>query len=64
MCLSNLPQIVEGLTLGGMDKSTPAAVLGSENIRATLGDIVEKSQGVLAPAVIVVGGTAGMNLWN
>ena len=70
MGLSQLEGIATRLTAAGLPPSTPAALVSGENapramtVRGTLGDIAEKAReaGTEAPAVIVVGGTAGMNL--
>ncbi|WP_300750611.1 siroheme synthase CysG [uncultured Oscillibacter sp.] len=66
MGLSQLEEIVRGLTGAGLPPDTPAAVIGGKNaprtIRGTLGDIAERAREAEAPAVIVVGGTAGMDL--
>ena len=70
MGLSRLEGIVRRLTEAGLPRRTPAAVISGENaprpmaVRGTLGDIAERvrTAGAEAPAVIVVGGTAGMAL--
>lgn len=66
MGLSQLEEIARGLTGAGLPPDTPAAVIGGKNaprtIRGTLGDIAERAREAGAPAVIVVGGTAGMDL--
>ena len=68
MGLSQLEEIARGLIGAGLPRSTPAAVIGGKNapraVRGTLGDIAERAReaGAEAPAVIVVGGTAGMDL--
>ena len=68
MGLSQLEGIVRRLTEAGLSPETPAAVISGENrpmaVRGTLEDIAEKvrKSGLEAPAVIVVGGTAGMDL--
>ena len=66
MGLSRLEEIARGLTGAGLPPDTPAAVIGGKNaprtIRGTLGDIAERAREAAAPAVIVVGGTAGMDL--
>lgn len=70
MGFSHLKEIAEGLISYGKSPDTPAAVLhggfdGSvQTVRGTLADIsakVEQSD-ITMPAVIVVGGTAGMQL--
>ena len=66
MGLSRLEEIARGLTGAGLPPDTPVAVIGGKNaprtIRGTLGDIAERAREAAAPAVIVVGGTAGMEL--
>ena len=66
MGLSRLEEIARGLTGAGLPPDTPVAVIGGKNaprtIRRTLGDIAERAREAAAPAVIVVGGTAGMDL--
>ena len=70
MGLQRLPQIAAGLLAGGLPPQTPAAVLSGGNaphpaaVRASLGEItdVARAAGVEAPAVIVVGDVAGMEL--
>ena len=68
MGLSQLEEIARRLIGAGLPRSTPAAVIGGKNapraVRGTLGDIAERTReaGTEAPAVIVVGGTAGMAL--
>ncbi len=70
MGLSQLEELARRLMAAGLPKSTPAAVVSGENaprpmaVRGTLEDIAEKARkaGTEAPAVIVVGGTAGMDL--
>lgn len=68
MGLSRLEEIARRLIGAGLPRSTPAAVIGGKNapraVRGTLGDIAERVReaGPEAPAVIVAGGTAGMNL--
>lgn len=66
MGLSRLEEIARGLTGAGLPPDTPVAVIGGKNaprtIRGTLGDIAERAREAGAPAVIVVGGTAGMDL--
>jgi uroporphyrin-III C-methyltransferase len=61
MGLANLPNIVRELIAHGRLPETPAAVISSgttgeqESVVGTLADIVEKSAGLEAPALIVVG---------
>lgn len=70
MGLSRLEAIARRLMEAGLAPETPAAVLSGENaprpmaVRGTLADIAERVReaGTEAPAVIVVGGTAGMDL--
>ena len=70
MGLQRLPQIAAGLLAGGLPPQTPAAVLSGGNaphpaaVRASLGEITDaaRAAGVEAPAVIVVGDVAGMEL--
>lgn len=70
MGLQRLPQIAAGLLAGGLPPQTPAAVLSGGNaphpaaVRASLGEIAAaaRAAGVEAPAVIVVGDVAGMEL--
>ena len=72
MGLQRLPQIAAGLLAGGLPPQTPAAVLSGGNaphpaaVRASLGEITTaaRAAGVEAPAVIVVGDVAGMELLN
>lgn len=72
MGLQRLPQIAAGLLAGGLPPETPAAVLSGGNaphpaaVRASLGEIADaaRAAGVEAPAVIVVGDVAGMELLN
>lgn len=70
MGLSRLEQIAGGLLEAGKAPDTPAAVISGGNaphpmtVRATLGTIVRRTReaGMCPPAVIVVGGTAALNL--
>ena len=68
MGLSRLSRLARGLMEAGMDPRTPAAVISGGNapcpmtVRGTLADIGERAAAVRPPAVIVVGGTAGMDL--
>ena len=72
MGLQRLPQIAAGLLAGGLTPATPAAVLSGGNaphpaaVRASLGEIAAAARAadVEAPAVIVVGDVAGMELLN
>ncbi|MGN0133524.1 MAG: uroporphyrinogen-III C-methyltransferase, partial [Anaerotignum sp.] len=69
MGLHHLEEITQGLLLGGKDAHTPAAVISNgttpqqKTVRAKLGDLaaeVRKAE-LEAPAVIVIGETAGLN---
>lgn len=68
MGLHRLPQIAQGLMDGGMDPATPAAVISGGNaahpaaVRAPLCEIAAAAREMEAPAVIVVGAVAEMNL--
>ena len=70
MGLSRLEQIARRLTEAGRSPDTPAAVISGGNapnpvtVRGTLKDIAEKTRkaGVQAPAVIVVGEVASLQL--
>lgn len=68
MGLSQLEELARRLMWAGLPRSTPVAVIGGKNaprtVRGTLGDIAERVReaGLEAPAVIVAGGTAGMDL--
>ncbi len=68
MGLNQLPHIANRLLQAGMDAGTPAAVISGGNaphpcaVRGTLSDIAEKARSVQAPAVIVVGAVAGLDL--
>ena len=68
MGLHRLPQIAAGLMEGGMDPATPAAVISGGNaarpgcVRAPLREIAVAARQMEAPAVIVVGAVAGMDL--
>ena len=70
MGLSHLEQIAESLLAAGKPPETPAAVISGGNaahpttVRATLGTIAQRAReaDVHPPAVIVVGGTAAMDL--
>ena len=70
MGLQRLPQIAEELMRGGMEPETPAAVISGGNaacpaaVRAPLSGIAEAAReaGITSPAVIVVGGTAALEL--
>lgn len=68
MGLNQLPYIARQLVAAGKDNITPAAVISGGNaphpvaVRGTLADIAEKAKDVRAPAVIVVGDTAAMDI--
>lgn len=70
MGLNSLPDIAGGLISGGMPPQTPAAVISNgatrlqRSVRGTLGNIAElvREAELPAPAVIVVGETAGFDL--
>lgn len=68
MGLHRLPQIARGLMDGGMNPATPAAVVSGGNaahpatVRAPLCEIAAAARELEAPAVIVVGAVAEMNL--
>lgn len=70
MGLSRLETVVQGLVQAGKSLDTPAAVVSGGNaphpavVRGTLKDVVQRVREaqVMAPAVIVVGETAAMNL--
>lgn len=68
MGLGRLPAIVAGLLAAGKDGETPAAVLSGGNaphpavVRAPLRALAQAAEGVVGPAVIVVGPVAAMEL--
>lgn len=68
MGLTHLEEIARRLVGAGLPRWTPAAVIFGKNapraVRGTLEEIARRAReaGAEAPAVIVVGGTAGMNL--
>lgn len=62
MGLKNLPRIAERLQNAGMPPETPAAVCGAQTVRGSLADIAARAKEVAPPAVIVIGGSAGMEL--
>lgn len=64
MGLKNLPRLAERLMEAGMPAQTPAAVCGRQTVRGTLADIAERARIVTPPAVILIGGSAGMDLWQ
>ena len=61
MGLNHLPDIVAGLVAAGKDARTPAAVVSNGtrpdgcSVTGTLDDIVSRSDGLLSPALLVVG---------
>jgi len=69
MGLHHLEEICEGLINGGKNEKTPAAVISGgttprqKTVRANLGELAEKTREaeLEAPAVIVIGKTAGMD---
>ena len=69
MGLRNLPEIAGRLIENGMDENTPAAVISKgatpeqRAVKGCLGDIAEKvkREDLPAPAVIIVGETAGLD---
>ena len=62
MGLKNLPQIAARLLKAGKPADTPAAVCGVRTVRGTLADIADRAAAVPPPAVILIGGSAGMDL--
>lgn len=62
MGLKNLPQIAARLLKAGKPADTPAAVCGVCTVRGTLADIADRAAAVPPPAVILIGGSAGMDL--
>ena len=70
MGLSRLEAIAAQLISGGKSPDTPAAVISGGNapkkqtVRGSLGDIAAKAKDVSAPAVIVVGEVAKLELFN
>ncbi len=64
MGLKNLPAIVRRLLKAGMPPETPAAVCGVQAVRGTLENIAQKAEKMQPPAVIVIGGSAGLDLWQ
>lgn len=62
MGAARLPALAAGLMAGGKSPDTPAAVLGSQAVRAPLGAIAEAAKHIRPPAVIVVGPTAALDL--
>jgi uroporphyrinogen III methyltransferase/synthase len=61
MGLNHLPEIVAGLIAAGKDAYTPAAVISNgtradgRSVTGTLAEIVSLSEGLLSPALLVVG---------
>ncbi len=64
MGLGRLAELSCRLMDCGKPGDTPAAVLGDRTVRGTLADIAEKAAGVQPPAIILVGGSAGVELGN
>lgn len=70
MGLSRLEAIATQLIAGGKSPETPAAVISGGNapirqtVRGTLGNIAVRAKDVRAPAVIVVGDVAGLELFQ
>ena len=72
MGLRKLPEITAKLISAGMDPMTPAAVISGKNtghpasLRAPLKEIAVRTEtaGIKAPAVIVIGRTAAMDLYG
>jgi siroheme synthase len=61
MGLAHLPDIVAGLLTAGKDARTPAAVVSNgtrpdgRSVTATLGDVALLVDGLVSPALLVVG---------
>ena len=61
MGLNHLPEIVRGLVAAGKDARTPAAVIANgtrpeaQTVTATLGEIASRLDGLVSPALLVVG---------
>ncbi|MDD7465739.1 MAG: uroporphyrinogen-III C-methyltransferase [Actinomycetaceae bacterium] len=72
MVVKNLSVITEELLAAGMDPATPAAALSGGNsahplrLRSTLHELAECAQrtGLTSPAVVVIGESAGIDLWG
>lgn len=62
MGLSCLGALADRLMAAGMSPDTPAAVVGSRAVRGHLSDIARLAEGFPPPAVILVGGTAALDL--
>ena len=68
MGMRNLPQIAERLVACGRDSGEPAAVVsrgtlpGQRSVRGALADIAERAHELEAPAIIVVGAAAALDL--
>lgn len=62
MGLHRIGLLCERLIAAGKPTDTPAAVVGKRVVRATLGTIAEQARDFPAPAIILVGETAGMDL--
>lgn len=63
MALNHLPALSARLLAAGMPPQTPAAVCGVRTVRATLATVAAKAEGFPPPAVVVIGGSAGVDLW-
>lgn len=64
MGLKNLPALSAKLLAAGMPENTPAAVCGARTLRGTLKNIAALAADAVPPAVIVIGGSAGLDLWK
>lgn len=64
MGLKNLPRLARRLLDAGMQPGTPAAVCGAQTVRGTLENIAQLAEKIEPPAVIVIGGSAGLDLWQ
>ncbi len=64
MGLKSIGPLTERLRRAGMEADTPAAIMGSVTVRGTLADIAGKASLVCPPAIILVGGTAGLDLFE
>jgi uroporphyrin-III C-methyltransferase len=66
MGLSHLPEIVAGLVAAGQDAETPAAVVSNgtrpdgQSVTGTLGEIATLVDGLISPALLVVGDVVGV----
>lgn len=64
MGLKNLPALSARLLAAGMPEDTPAAICGVKTLRGTLKNIAALAVDAVPPVVIVIGGSAGLDLWN